>query len=166
MTFSIVARDLQTGELGIAVQSRFLAVGAIVPWAKAGIGAIATQSRANTSYGPRGLELLASGLSAAETLTRLINEDDGWAERQVGIVGASGKPATYTGESCFPWAGERVGEHYACQGNFLSVRILCLPWLVPLRRQEDLSAIALSPHSQQDRWRAATAAVSNRRLCL
>ena len=119
MTFSIVGRDPETGELGIAVQSKFLAVGAVVPWAKAGVGAIATQSWANTSYGPYGLELLASGLSAAETIERLTSEDEGYAMRQVGIVGVEGHPATYTGAQCFPWAGGRVGEHYACQGNIL-----------------------------------------------
>jgi uncharacterized Ntn-hydrolase superfamily protein len=119
MTFSIVARDPQKGEIGIAVQSKFLAVGAVVPWAKAGVGAIATQSWANTSYGPRGLELLASGLSAAETLKRLTAEDEGVAMRQVGIVAATGQPATFTGEQCFSWAGGLVGEHYACQGNIL-----------------------------------------------
>ena len=119
MTFSIVARDPQAGESGIAVQSKFLAVGAVVPWAKAGVGAIATQSWANTSYGPRGLELLASGLSAQETLAQLIGEDDGRASRQVGIVGVEGQPATFTGDQCFPWAGGQVGEHYTCQGNIL-----------------------------------------------
>ncbi len=119
MTFSIVARDPQTGELGIAVQSKFLAVGAVVPWAKAGIGAIATQSWANTTYGPRGLELLARGLSAAETLEQLLADDPERAKRQVGIVPASGAPVTYTGSECFPWAGGHVGEHYACQGNIL-----------------------------------------------
>ena len=118
MTFSIVARDPQAGESGIAVQSKFLAVGAVVPWAKAGVG-IATQSWANTSYGPRGLELLASGLSVQETLAQLIGEDDGRASRQVGIVGVDGQPATFTGDQCFPWAGGQVGEHYTCQGNIL-----------------------------------------------
>lgn len=119
MTFSIVARDPQKGELGIAVQSKFLAVGAVVPWAKAGVGAIATQSWANTSYGPHGLELLASGLSAVEVLKRLTAEDEGAAVRQVGILGVSGPPATFTGEQCFPWAGGHVGEQYTCQGNIL-----------------------------------------------
>ncbi len=109
MTFSIVARDPQTGELGIAVQSKFLAVGAVVPWAKAGVGAIATQAWANTSYGPRGLELLASGLPATGVLAQLIEEDEG----------VKGEAATYTGEQCFPWAGGREGEHYTCQGNIL-----------------------------------------------
>jgi uncharacterized Ntn-hydrolase superfamily protein len=119
MTFSIVARDLQSGELGIAVQSKFLAVGAVVPWARAGVGAIATQSWANTTYGPRGLELLASGLPANEVLAQLTRDDDRRALRQVGIVGTSGAPATYTGEECFPWAGGHIGEHYTCQGNIL-----------------------------------------------
>ncbi len=119
MTFSIVARDIQTGELGIAVQSKFLAVGAVVPWAKAGVGAIATQSWANTSYGPHGLNLLASGLSAQETLERLTAEDEGRADRQVGIINISGEPASYTGEKCFPWAGGHVSEHCTCQGNIL-----------------------------------------------
>jgi len=119
MTFSIVARDLQAGESGIAVQSKFLAVGAVVPWAKAGVGAIATQSWANTSYGPRGLELLASGLSASETLTQLTSEDENRAMRQVGIIAITGTPATFTGDQCFPWAGGQTGEDYACQGNIL-----------------------------------------------
>ncbi len=119
MTFSIVARDPQTGELGIAVQSKFLAVGAVVPWARAGVGAIATQSWANTSYGSHGLQLLAEGLSASETLTRLISNDAGRTNRQVGIVALTGEPMSYTGDQCYPWAGGRVGEHYACQGNIL-----------------------------------------------
>ncbi|HEY4386729.1 MAG TPA: DUF1028 domain-containing protein [Ktedonobacteraceae bacterium] len=119
MTYSIVARDLQTGEFGIAVQSKFLAVGAVVPWARAGIGAIATQAFVNTNYGPQGLELLKTGLSAEETLNTLIENDAGRAERQVGIIGMHGMPVTYTGENCFDWAGGIVGEHYTCQGNIL-----------------------------------------------
>jgi uncharacterized Ntn-hydrolase superfamily protein len=119
MTFSIVARDPQAGEFGIAVQSKFLAVGAVVPWARAGVGAIATQSWANTTYGPRGLDLLARGLSSSEVLAQLTRDDDKRVSRQVGIVGVTGEPATYTGEECFPWAGGRTGEHYACQGNIL-----------------------------------------------
>lgn len=119
MTFSIVARDPRTCELGIAVQSKFLAVGAVVPWAKAGVGAIATQSWANTHYGSHGLALLAKGLSASETLAQLIREDDGRASRQVGIVPATGEPVSYTGDQCYSWAGGHVGDHYACQGNIL-----------------------------------------------
>src|SRR5579885_1096589 len=119
MTFSIIARDAEKGEWGIAVQSKFLAVGAVVPWARAGVGAIATQAWANTSYGPHGLDLLAGGLSAQETLEKLLQADDGRADRQIGIVGASGAPVTYTGAKCFPWAGGLTGEDYACQGNIL-----------------------------------------------
>jgi uncharacterized Ntn-hydrolase superfamily protein len=120
MTYSIVARDLQAGEWGVAVQSKFVAIGALVPWAKAGIGAIATQAWINTTYGTRGLELLASRLSPTETITKLTREDEGRAHRQVGIVGVSSEPATYTREACPSWAGSVVGAHYACQGNFLA----------------------------------------------
>lgn len=119
MTFSIVARDIQTGELGIAVQSKFLAVGAVVPWARAGVGAIATQALANTSYGTLGLELLASGRSARQTLDALLENDPGRSDRQVGIIAATGEPVTYTGSQCFSWAGGITGEHFACQGNIL-----------------------------------------------
>ena len=119
MTFSIVARDPQKAELGIAVQSKFLGVGAVVPWAKAGVGAIATQSWANTSYGPQGLDLLEKGSSASEVLAELTNNDENRAQRQVGIIGMTGVPATYTGDRCFPWAGGYVGEHFTCQGNIL-----------------------------------------------
>ena len=119
MTFSIVARDTQKGELGIAVQSKFLAVGAVVPWAKAGVGAIATQSWANTSYGPLGLDLLENGLPANEVLAELTRNDENRSERQVGIIGVTGTPATFTGNECLPWAGGHVGEHYVCQGNIL-----------------------------------------------
>lgn len=119
MTFSIVARDPHTGDLGIAVESKFLAVGAVVPWARAGVGAIATQSWANTAYGPRGLDLLASGLEASVVLVQLLAEDAERGQRQVGIVGVSGSPASYTGDGCFSWAGSKTGTDYACQGNIL-----------------------------------------------
>jgi uncharacterized Ntn-hydrolase superfamily protein len=109
----------RAGEWGVAVQSKFVAIGALVPWAKAGVGAIATQAWINTTYGTRGFELLASGLSATETLAQLTSEDEGHAHRQVGIVGMSGEPAVYTGESCPSWAGGAIGAHYVCQGNFL-----------------------------------------------
>lgn len=119
MTYSIVARDLERGELGIAVQSKFLSVGAVVPWAKAGVGAIATQALANTSYGAQGLNYLAAGRSAQETLEQLLAGDEGRADRQVGIIGMTGQPVSFTGERCFHWAGGLTGEHYACQGNIL-----------------------------------------------
>ena len=118
-TFSIVARDPATGDLGVAVQSKFLAVGAVVPWAKAGAGAVATQAWANTSFGPDGLALLATGASAQEVLDHLVTSDPGSAHRQVGIADARGQAATFTGSQCMHWAGGRTGPGYACQGNIL-----------------------------------------------
>jgi uncharacterized Ntn-hydrolase superfamily protein len=119
-TFSIVAYDPETKELGIAVQSRFLAVGAVVPWAKAGVGAIATQSYANTTYGPRGLEMLAQGQAPDDVMKALIESDALASRRQVGIVDAHGKAATFTGDGCMAWCGGVKGEHYCCQGNILA----------------------------------------------
>jgi uncharacterized Ntn-hydrolase superfamily protein len=118
-TFSIVAFDPATGALGVAVQSRFLAVGAIVPWARAGVGAVATQAMANFNYGPRGLELMSRGKTAAETVEALISTDDEREHRQLGAVDAAGRAATFTGGECFEWAGGVTGEHYAAQGNIL-----------------------------------------------
>jgi uncharacterized Ntn-hydrolase superfamily protein len=120
MTFSIVARDSATGDLGVAVASKFLAVGAVVPWARAGIGAVATQAFANVAYGPDGLAALASGATAAEALERLVAGDELRGERQVGIVDAEGRGASHTGQGCFRWAGGRIGENYAAQGNILA----------------------------------------------
>lgn len=118
-TFSIVACDPQVEELGVAVQSKFLAVGAVVPWAKAKVGAIATQSYSNTAYGPEGLKLLGEGLSPEEALERLTSADPERALRQVGMVDARGRAAAFTGERCLPWAGHLVGENFSCQGNIL-----------------------------------------------
>jgi uncharacterized Ntn-hydrolase superfamily protein len=118
-TFSIVGYDPETQEWGIAVQSKFLAVGAVVPWARAGVGAVATQSYANTAFGPDGLNLMARGLSAQETLARVVARDDDRARRQVGIVDARGDAATFTGDECHAWAGGFTGTHYAVQGNIL-----------------------------------------------
>ncbi|HEY6013048.1 MAG TPA: DUF1028 domain-containing protein [Candidatus Limnocylindrales bacterium] len=120
MTFSIVALDPATGDLGVAVQSKFLAVGAVVPWASAGIGAIATQSFANVTYGPDGLALLAGGQRAADTLAQLVAADDLREQRQAGIVDADGGSATHTGRECFAWAGGRTGPGFAAQGNILA----------------------------------------------
>ncbi len=119
-TFSIVAADPEAGELGVAVASRFFAVGSVVPWAKAGVGAVATQSNANTTFGPRGLELMERGTSARETLDVLLRSDDGRDGRQVGLVGADGGSATHTGPRCTAWAGGRSGPGYAVQGNILT----------------------------------------------
>lgn len=119
-TLSIVARDSVTGELGIAVASRFFAVGSVVPWARADIGAVATQSFANTSFGWRGLELLEKGASPDEAIRILLRNDDDPDRRQVGIVAADGKSSTYTGKNCIAWAGGRSGPNYAIQGNILA----------------------------------------------
>ncbi|MGE5590825.1 MAG: DUF1028 domain-containing protein [Bacillota bacterium] len=118
-TFSIVGYDPQAGEWGIGVQSKFLAVGAVVPWARAGVGAVATQSFANTAFGPDGLGHMARGLSAQETMERLLAADPHREHRQVGIVDAQGRSATFTGRDCFPWAGGVAGENFAAQGNIL-----------------------------------------------
>ena len=119
-TFSIVALDPRTGELGVAVQSRFLAVGAVVPWAKAGVGAIATQSFANTNYGSDGLKMLASGIAPEDAVKQLTEADPQRAVRQLGIVSAAGKAATFTGGECKAWAGGRTGANFAAQGNILA----------------------------------------------
>ncbi|MCM2590260.1 DUF1028 domain-containing protein [Rossellomorea marisflavi] len=119
MTYSIIAHDPETQEWGIAVQSKFLAVGSVVPFAKAGIGAIATQSYANTAYGPEALRLLEEGKTAEETLELITKDDPERHLRQVGIIDAHGNPATYTGEGCYDWAGGMTGRHVAVQGNIL-----------------------------------------------
>ena len=118
-TYSIVACDLEARQWGVAVQSKFLAVGAVCPYAEAEVGAVATQSFANPRYGPDGLALLREGLSAGEAVERLTAADEGRAERQVGIVDNQGRAATYTGEQCLDWAGGRTGPGYAAQGNIL-----------------------------------------------
>src|SRR5512139_776894 len=120
MTFSIVACDLEEQAWGVAVASKFPAVGAVVPWAQAGVGTVATQSFANTSYGPRGLALMGTGLSAQETLARLLEDDAGKEQRQVGLVDAKGGSATFSGSGCFAWAGGVAGKGYAIQGNILA----------------------------------------------
>jgi uncharacterized Ntn-hydrolase superfamily protein len=119
-TFSIVARDSVTGELGVAVASRFFTVGNVVPWAKAGVGAVATQAYCNTTFGPRGLELLANGLTPSEIRDVLVRNDNDPGRRQFGIVGADGESVTYTGDGCSSWAGGRSGRNYAVQGNILA----------------------------------------------
>jgi uncharacterized Ntn-hydrolase superfamily protein len=118
-TFSIVAADPVAGECGVAVASKFLSAGAVVPWARAGVGAIATQSYANTSYGPTGLDLLAKGVSPHAVIDRLTAADPDSAKRQVGIVDMKGGAATFTGRECFPWFGGLTGSHVAVQGNIL-----------------------------------------------
>jgi uncharacterized Ntn-hydrolase superfamily protein len=118
-TFSIVAADVARGELGIAVASKFLACGAVVPWASAGAGAVATQSYSNTAYGPDGIRMMREGLSAEQTLARLLADDPDRALRQVGLVDARGGSAAHTGSACHGWAGHQTGPSFAAQGNIL-----------------------------------------------
>ena len=119
-TFSIAACDPETGEIGVAVQSKFIAVGSVVPWARAGVGAVATQSFANVTYGPRGLKLLQAGKSPAEVITLLTTDDPAREKRQVGIISADGRSANFTGKGCFPWAGGKSGKNFTVQGNILA----------------------------------------------
>jgi uncharacterized Ntn-hydrolase superfamily protein len=120
MTFSIVGFDPDNGDLGVAVASKFPCVGAVVPWAKAGIGAVATQSWANTAFGPDGLTLMEGGATAAEALDALLRDDEGRDDRQVGIVDAHGGTATFSGATCMDWAVGATGEGFAAQGNILT----------------------------------------------
>ena len=119
-TFSIVAADPEAAEVGVAVASRFFAVGSVVPWTRAGAGGVATQSNANTTFGPRGLDLLERGVGPQETLDALLRSDPGRDGRQVGIVATDGRSATYTGTDCTAWADGRAGPGYAVQGNILA----------------------------------------------
>ncbi len=119
-TYSIVALDPLTGDLGVAVQSKFFGVGTVVPWARAGVGAIATQASANITYGPRGLDLLANGSSPEQAVRLLTETDEGRDIRQLGIVDAKGRAASHTGTKCNAWAGHIVRPNFAVQGNILA----------------------------------------------
>jgi len=119
-TFSIVAFDSSTKDLGVAVHSRYFSVGSVVPWAEAGVGAVATQSFVNVSYGPRGLRLLREGLTVNEVVERLTSQDEGRDYRQLGAVDSKGCVAVFTGKGCLKWAGSKVGENYAALGNILA----------------------------------------------
>ena len=118
-TYSIVACDLEAGQWGVATQSKYLAVGSVVPWAEPLVGAVATQAWVNPRFGPDGLALLRDGLAADQVVARLTEADPGRAHRQLGVVDAAGRAASYTGERCMKWAGERTGDGYAAQGNIL-----------------------------------------------
>jgi uncharacterized Ntn-hydrolase superfamily protein len=118
-TYSIAACDLDAGQWGVATQSKFLAVGSVVPWAEPQVGAIATQAYANPRYGPEGLSLLREGLSAEEVVERLTAADEGRDERQLGVVDREGRSASFTGAECLEWAGGKTGPCYATQGNIL-----------------------------------------------
>lgn len=119
-TFSIVGFDPATGDLGVAVQSKFFGVGTVVPWAKADVGAVATQSYANITYGPDGLALLEKGLTPKETIEQLTDRDERSPFRQVGIVDSEGRAISFTGAKCNAWAGHVIGDHFAAQGNLLA----------------------------------------------
>ena len=119
MTFSIAGCDVEAEQVGVAVASKFLAVGAVVPWLEAGVGAVATQSFSNVAYGPDGLKMLAAGSSPRVALDELTSADADRAQRQAGIVDARGRSASFTGDACMPWAGGRTGRGYAAQGNIL-----------------------------------------------
>lgn len=120
MTYSIVARDPDTGELGVAVQSHWFSVGPIVPWARPGVGAVATQANAEAAYGPRALDLLEQGLDAGEALARLLAEDPGAEGRQVAVLDAAGRAAAHTGSRCIPFAGHITRDGVSCQGNIMA----------------------------------------------
>jgi uncharacterized Ntn-hydrolase superfamily protein len=126
MTYSIVARDPETGRFGIAVQSHYLGVGPVVPWLEAGVGGVATQARVNTSFGPVGLELLRAGRSAEEVVAALVASDEGREDRQVGVVDAKGQAAAHTGSQAIPAAGHLVADGFTVQGNLLE-RDTCWP---------------------------------------
>ncbi|HUZ85879.1 MAG TPA: DUF1028 domain-containing protein [Candidatus Baltobacterales bacterium] len=119
MTYSIVARDPGTGELGVAVQSHYFQVGPVVPWARSGIGAVATQSQVNVSFGPLGLDLLQAGHTAEQALKALLAGDPGAENRQVAIVDAAGNVAAHTGAKCIPAAGHKIGDGFSCQANLM-----------------------------------------------
>src|SRR5436309_2254542 len=119
-TFSIAAVDAEAGEAGVAVESKFLACGALVPWARGGVGAVATQAFAEVTYGPRGLDLLEQGLEPGEAIDRLVADDPQRQQRQVGIVDAAGGSASFTGTECFEHAASMPGPNFACQGNILA----------------------------------------------
>lgn len=118
-TFSIVAYDPTTGDLGVAVQSKAFAVGARVPYAKAGVGAIATQATTNAGFGPRGLALLEDGLTPQQVMDSLLKADDRPAVRQLAVIDARGQTTVHTGDSCIDWKGSKTGSYYSCQGNLL-----------------------------------------------
>ncbi|TMC09045.1 MAG: DUF1028 domain-containing protein [Chloroflexi bacterium] len=120
MTYSIVARDRETGALGVAVQSHWFSVGPLVPWAEPGVGAVATQANVEVAYGPRALALLRAGRSAPEALAELLGADEHAAVRQVAVVDAAGRVAVHTGDGCMPFAGHVTGDEFTCQANLMA----------------------------------------------
>jgi uncharacterized Ntn-hydrolase superfamily protein len=120
MTFSVIARDSQTGMVGIAVTTKFFGVGSLCPFARAGLGAVATQALVNPTYGPRGLDLLAEGLAPAEVIERLLAEDDGRTHRQVHVIDAEGRVAAHSGAECVDWFGHQTHDGFSVAGNMLA----------------------------------------------
>jgi uncharacterized Ntn-hydrolase superfamily protein len=150
-TFSLVACDLATGEAGIAVASKFLAVGAIVPWALPNVGVLALQANVDVAHGPRGLDLMRGGCSASEAIGLLLHEDVGGPGRQIAAVDSKGRAAAYTGEACSGWAGHRVGATYSCQGNLLAGDMVVSAMAREFERSEgDLSLRLLAGLSAAD----------------
>jgi uncharacterized Ntn-hydrolase superfamily protein len=164
-TFSIVAYDAEEGAWGVAVASKFLAAGALVSWAQAGVGAVATQALARVGYGPTGLALMANGASASETLAQLLADDDSREDRQVGIVDAQGRAAAHTGSNCYDWAGHLVGEGFTCQGNILAGELVLQAMAAAYRGSEGeladrlLAALAAGDRAGGDRRGKQSAAV-------
>ena len=136
-TFSVVAYDPATESWGVAVQSRFLAVGSVVPWAEAGVGAVATQALVNPRFGPLGLTMLKRGLNAEEVVAGLVAADPGRETRQLGVIDRHGGAVAFTGAECFPWAGHVVGENFCCQGNILAGEAVVTEMAEAMNRHAD-----------------------------
>ncbi|MGH2654771.1 MAG: DUF1028 domain-containing protein [Actinomycetota bacterium] len=158
MTFSIVAADPETEEVAVGVQSKFLAVGALVSWARAGVGAVATQALADVTFGPLGLDAMAEGLTPQEALDRLMAGDEGRESRQVGLVDASGRSASFTGSECFEHASSVIGEGFACQGN-----IMATDRVVPVMAEAFRGAVGPLPERMVEALRAAQREGGDRR---
>jgi len=135
-TFSVVAYDPASESWGVAVQSRFLAVGSMVPWAEAGVGAIATQALANPRFGSVGLAMLRQGLRAEDVVAGLLAADPGRETRQLGVIDRHGHAAAFTGAECFPWAGHVLGKHFCCQGNILASEAVVAEMAEAMSRDE------------------------------
>lgn len=158
MTFSIVAAEPETEEVGVGVQSKFLAVGALVSWARAGVGAVATQALADVSLGPRGLDLMAEGLTPQEALDRMLAGDEDRESRQAGLVDATGRSASFTGSECFEHASSVTGEGFACQGN-----IMATDRVVPAMAEAFRGATGPLPERMMEALRAAQREGGDRR---
>jgi uncharacterized Ntn-hydrolase superfamily protein len=158
LTYSIVAADPETEEVGVGVQSKFLAVGALVSWARAGVGAVATQAFADVTFGPLGLDAMAEGLTPQEALDRLMAGDEGRESRQVGLVDATGRSASFTGSECFEHASSVTGEGFACQGN-----IMATDRVVPAMAEAFRGAAGPLPERMMEALRAAQREGGDRR---